>query len=47
MGTPEECREQVEALEAAGVKRIVFAPGARESETLYERLAGALISCCD
>lgn len=43
VGTPEECRGQVEALGEAGVKRIVFAPGSRESETLYERLAGALI----
>lgn len=43
VGTAEECREQVAAIEAAGVTRIVFAPGSRGSETLYERLADALM----
>ncbi len=44
VGTPAECRDQATALEAAGVNRIVFAPGARDSDTLYARVAEALLS---
>ena len=42
VGTPAECRRQVAALEAAGVSRIVFAPGARSADSLYERIALSL-----
>ena len=43
VGTPAECRDQVAALEAAGVSRIVFAPGARSADSMYERIAGVLV----
>ena len=42
VGTPAECRHQVAAVEAAGVSRIVFAPGARSADSLYERIALSL-----
>ena len=43
VGTPGECRQQAKALAATGVRRIVFAPGARDSDSAYDRITNALL----